>query len=347
MRCSYCFYHNVSEIRSTESFGKMNEETASALIKSAVEFAGGESICFAFQGGEPLLAGIDFFRFFVAKAEELNTSGSVIYYTMQTNGLMINEEWAEFLHKNSFLVGLSLDGDFIGNRFRLDAEGGSTHQRVLSKAELLKKYKVDFNILTVLTGDCAERIDKVYRYFTSRGFRYLQFIPCLRPFGSDTESELYMTSEQYSDFLIKLFNFYVKDYMRGNYTSIRMFDNWVRLYLGDAPEQCGMLGYCSHQFVVEGNGNVYPCDFYCTDNWLLGNINEISFEYLSKSQRAEKFIKDSLVIPAECKSCRFYGICRSGGCKRSREDRNYCEAYKRFFSACLPLFRVFANEKRK
>ena len=120
----------------------------------------------------------------------------------------------------------------------------------------------------------------------NQGFGYLQFIPCLRPMGDDTESELYMTPKQYSDFLIRIFNLYVKDFARGNYISIRQFDNWVRMYLGEKAEQCGLMGHCTHQFVVEGNGNVYPCDFYCTDEWCLGNLSDMTLEEMAKSKTA-------------------------------------------------------------
>ena len=189
-------------------------------------------------------------------------------------------------------------------------------------------------------------IGEVRRYFRDKGFKYLQFIPCLRPFGDKSESELYMTNEQYADFLIKCFNYFVKDYVRGEYTSIRYFDNLVHMYVGNRPEQCGVCGHCTHQFVVEGNGNVYPCDFYCTDEWLLGNVNEESFAALANCEKAKKFIFESLKVDEKCKNCKFYPICRSGGCKRNRADRDYCEAYKKFFSSCLPLFRVFINERK-
>ena len=123
--------------------------------------------------------------------------------------------------------------------------------------------------------------------------------------------------------------------------SIRQFDNWVRMYLGERAEQCGLMGHCTHQFVAEGNGNIYPCDFYCTDEWLLGNINESSLEAMAKGEKAKQFIMESLPVPQKCKDCRFMPLCRAGGCKRNRESADYCESYKRFFSACLPLFRMF------
>lgn len=345
LSCEYCFYRDVSEHREHLGFGIMEKETAEILIKKALAYADGESVAFAFQGGEPTLAGLDFFKYFVETVKKFNEKHSPVFYGMQTNGTVIDREWAEFLHKNSFLVGLSLDGDYEGNKFRKKPSGQNSFYKIVSCAELLKKHKVDFNILTVLTGFCAENGERIYKYFRGKGFRYLQFIPCLRPFGSDEKSELYMTAEQYGDFLIKVFNLYVKDYVRHEYVSIRQFDNWVRSYLRQPTEQCGIMGHCTHQYVSEANGNIYPCDFYCTDEYFLGNIKDTDFNAMEKSETAKNFIKESLKVPERCKNCNVYGLCRGGGCKRTQLSEDYCRAYKRFFNSCLPLFRVFINER--
>ena len=346
LRCKYCFYHSLAGSRESFSYGKMNTETTDNVIAKALDFADGGSIYFAFQGGEPLFAGKEWFAYFVDKVKELNKRGSKIYYSLQTNATLIDEEWAEFFARNGFLLGVSLDGDQSANRYRLDINLDYTFPKVKRAIEILQSKGVDFNILIVTTGWTADHVEEVYHYLTGQGYKYLQFIPCLRPFGDKSESELYMTVEQYGNFLIRLFNLYVKDYVRNDYTSVRLLDNMVHMYLGNPVEQCGVCGHCSHQFVVEGNGNVYPCDFYCLDEWLLGNINESNFDKLAHTDRAIDFIKESFNIPDKCKKCKLYGICRAGGCKRSREDRDYCEAYQKFFGACLPLFRVFAGEKK-
>lgn len=348
MRCEYCFYHDVTDHRDVKSFGFMSEGTAENLIRKALDFANGESIAFAFQGGEPTLRGIEYFKFFCEKVKELNTKNSPIFYGLQTNGTHIDETWCEFFRENKFLIGLSLDGDFENNSFRIDDKCNNAFYKIIRAADIMTKHRVDFNILTVLTGRCAENIDDILKYFKKRGFKYLQFIPCLRPFGDDTESELYMTVEQYKHFLIHGFNAYVKDYVRGDYTSIRYFDNLVHLYLGNPTEQCGICGHCMHQFVAEGNGNIYPCDFYCTDEWLLGNINDTNenFDTLAHCEKATEFLRESLTHKKECKKCKYFPLCRGGGCKRSRADRDYCESYRAFFEACLPLFRSFINEKK-
>ena len=346
LRCKYCFYCDVAENRESFSFGVMNEATAERLIRSALNFADGESVTFAFQGGEPLIAGLEYFRFFVSCVGENNKKNSRIFYSVQTNGTLVTDEWCEFFRENEFLVGLSLDGDREGNRFRLDAKGNNSYFKILKAAEKLRKHAVEFNILVVLTGYCADRCEKVYKYFRDNGFKYLQFIPCLRPFGDESESELYMTGEQYAAFLIKTFNLYVKDFVRGNYVSVRLFDNWVRMFLKEKPEQCGLCGHCTHQLVVEGNGNLYPCDFFCTDEWLLGNIENTSVEAALTGKKEEEFIRESLAPDERCKGCRFFPLCGGQGCKRQKLHADYCFAYKAFFSSCLPLFRAFGREKQ-
>ena len=341
LRCKYCFYCDVAAHRDVFSLGKMELSTAENLIKSALSFADGCSVAFAFQGGEPLMAGLDYFREFVHLVKKHNVKGSEIYYSIQTNGTLADDDFARFFHDNKFLVGLSLDGDYEGNRFRVDAKGQNSYYKITKAANKFIKHGVEFNILTVLTGYCAENAERIYKHFRSMGYKYIQFIPCLRPMGDSTESELYMTADQYADFLIRIFNLYVKDFTRGNYVSIRQFDNWVRMYLGEKPEQCGLMGHCTHQFVCEGNGNIYPCDFYCTDEWLLGNINEVSLKEMAEGKKAHEFIKESITVREECKKCSFYPICRQGGCKRNRESGDYCRSYKEFFASCLPLFRMF------
>lgn len=341
LKCEYCFYHNVSSVRDIKSFGVMSMDTAKNLIKNALDFANGCNIAFTFQGGEPLIAGLEYFEGFVDMVNELNDKNSEIFYGLQTNGTLLTNEYAKFFHDNKFLIGLSLDGNKKANRFRQDQDGHNTYDKIIKASQILKRHNVDFNVLTVLTGYCADNIDEIYHALTRQGFKYLQFIPCLRPFGDESENEMYMTQEQYTKFLINGFKAYVEDYMHNDYTSVRYFDNLVHMFLGKQAEQCGMCGHCMRQFVIEGNGNAYPCDFYCTDEWLLGNVNENSFDELAGCERANAFINESLEIEEKCKKCKYLPLCRAGGCKRQKSDKDYCESYKAFFNTCLPMFRAF------
>lgn len=343
MRCSYCFYHDVSSHREDFALGMMSPETAEILVERALAFADGQPLAFAFQGGEPLLRDIDFFKDFVRLVKEKNIKKSPVSYSLQTNGLLIDNDFASFFAGEGFLTGLSLDGDYEGNRFRLDTNRENAFFRIKRAAKILNRHRADFNILIVLTGYGADNIERIYDFFRKEGFKFLQFTPCLRPFNDKSESDLYMTESQYGACLVKLFNLYVKDYVRGRYVSIRMFDNLVRLYYREKSEQCGMQGHCTFQYVAEANGNIYPCDFYCTDEWLLGNIKENDFFDFSKGEKQIRFIKESTPREERCKNCIYFFLCRGGGCKRVKADRDFCESYKQFFSASLPLFRMFKN----
>lgn len=346
LRCEYCFYRDVAESRKQSEYGIMTRKTAKALIEKALDFADGAPISFTFQGGEPTLAGLDYYRDFIGDLKELNVKKSPVFLGIQTNGTLINDEWASFLAENNFLTGLSLDGDFESNRFRKDDNGKNSFYKIIKAAETLKKHGAEFNILAVLTGYTARRGKDIYKFFKSEGFKNIQFIPCLKPFGFSGESELFMTESEYADFLCDVFSLYAEDYKKGKYISVRQFDNWVRLYLGSAAEQCGMNGFCSRQFVCEGNGNIYPCDFYCTDKYLLGNINVKTFAELAFCDTAKNFIESSGKTPDKCRECEYFSLCRAGGCKRTRQSADYCGAYKKFFEKCLPLFKYFDALKK-
>ncbi|MDE6472146.1 MAG: radical SAM protein [Clostridia bacterium] len=346
LQCKYCFYHSLTQARGIDDYGIMEISTAKRVIDASLNYAGSESVYFTFQGGEPLLAGKEFFRQFVDYVKKANKVGAKVFYALQTNGTLIDSEWIELFKQNGFLIGLSLDGDEVGNKFRVDFKGNSVFDKVLQNAHALQKAGVDFNIVSVVTAHSAQRIERIYEYFKSQDFRYLQFIPCLRPFGDKSPSELYMDSKQYSKYLAKLFELYLQDYKSGNYVSVRHLDNTVSLYLSGSAEQCGMVGHCARQFVVEANGNVYPCDFYCLDEWLLGNINDSDFVTLSHLPKAIGFLRNSLNISEDCKKCKYFAVCRGGGCKRNRDSVDYCEAYKEFFDKYIKDFEAFAKGEK-
>ncbi len=354
LRCKYCFYHDLASCREMPSHGMMTLTTLEDILKKAFEFADGSMVMISFQGGEPLLAGKDFFRGFAAMLPRLNTKRSAVHVGVQTNGTLIDEEWCDIFLKNRYLVGLSLDGDAVTNVLRIDAKGEDTFDRVYSAAKMLQAKKVDFNILTVITKPVVDNISRVYSFFRKNKFKHLQFIPCLKPLGmpkADTPESFYengdeaenmmnaedfhINAEDYEIFLKKAFSLYTRDYIDGRYTSIRLFDNFVRLAHSQRAEQCGMNGHCTHQYVIEADGEVYPCDFYCTDEYSLGNILDTDFAKLERSPKAIKFIEESLGIEEKCKECNYYRLCKNG-CKRERIDLDKCTAYKNFFPYALP-----------
>lgn len=332
LNCDYCFYNSVASERAVGFKGMLSEDLAAEIIVKAMDFTKGDDIFFTFQGGEPLLRGIDFYKNFVKMLNENNNYNSKITLCVQTNATLINDEWCEFFKENNILVGVSLDGDEELNSYRKYPDGSASFSDTLCGINLLKKHKVTYNVLSVLTSRLAQNIRKSYRFFKQNDFHYFQYIPCIRPFGADDRGYA-MSVDDFEEYLRVLYKIYFNDNMRGNLVSIRQFDNYALLAAGKSAEQCGMNGPCSTQFVVEGDGSVYPCDFYCTDEWLLGNIKTNNFTELYNSKRAVEFIKESFIVSDECKECKYFALCRGGGCKRTRRSDDYCKAYKKFFDA--------------
>ncbi len=329
----------------------MSEDTLKNVLKKAFEFAGKDRVMLSFQGGEPLLAGKTFFLKLHEYIRELNVNRAPVSIGIQTNGTLIDEEWCGIFRRGGYLVGLSLDGDKIANENRIDANGEPTFERVLKAGKLLQKNKVDFNVLIVLTKRVARRIEPIYNFFKKQGFKHLQFIPMLKPLrvlpdGKVDESQNFspfpsesenfcLSQDDYAYFLKACFNLYLKDFVGGNYVSIRQFDNYARLSRGEFAEQCGQNGHCNHQFVIEGDGKVYPCDFYCLDRYEMGNVNDTNFFELAKHPIAVEFIKESLQVEDKCKQCEYYHLC-ANGCRRERIDIDKCGAMKEFFKFALP-----------
>lgn len=337
MSCKYCFYHSLARQRESYSYGQMSFETIERVIYEALKFAAGGPFYLSFQGGEPLLRGKEFFRFVLDKIREHNKKHSPVALAVQTNGLHIDDEWCRLFLEGNFLVGLSLDGEEEDNINRVDNAGNPVFGKVLASAKLLQRYGVDFNVLCVVTERAAKNIARIYKFFASQGFRHLQFIPCLKPLGSGY-SPFCITERTYGDYLITLFDLYLEDIRNGNYVSVRHLDNFALLAKGQRAEQCGMNGTCGAQFVVEGDGTVFPCDFYCLDEFKLGNINETTFSDIARLAKFWQFIKGSASESRKCLSCAYYNLCR-GGCKRERIDLEKCAAYKRFFDYALPALR--------
>ena len=305
MRCRYCFYEDESENRSQKNYGFMTRETASRLISSSVDATvEGSTISFGFQGGEPTLLGLDFFRFFIE--EEKKYPGRVFQHSIQTNGYLIDEEWALFLKENNFLVGLSVDGyEALHDEYRVAPKGAPTFSRIAESARLLMEHDVPVNALCVVTKECAAKPHRVYHRLKAMGFRYLQFIPCLDPIGKERGQEPYsLLPEAFGSFLAATFDDWYRDWERGDYVSIRQFEDYVHLLLGEMPSSCTAFGRCGSYVVVEGDGSVYPCDFYVLDKYYEGNLNDTPILELATSQKARAFITEDVKRPDECGVCK-------------------------------------------
>lgn len=337
LRCRYCFYYDVADNREVKNYGIMNDDTLENMVKKVfddVEY----SANFAFQGGEPTMAGIEFFEKFHKFVEKYNTKKIIVNFSLQTNGTLLNKKWLELFKKHNYLIGLSLDGNKeMHDTFRIDAKGEGTFSRVLKAAKMMKKAEVEFNILCVVNKLIAQNGKLVYNFFRNNGFRYYQFIPCLDSLSCSEEKDYTLTAEDYGKFLDETFNLWYEDMMLGKRISVRHFDNYTKILLGEEPEACDMVGHCNMNAVLESDGSMYPCDFYVLDEFKVGNINESSFEELFKSEAEMRFLRTSLAVDEKCKVCRYFKICR-GGCRRHKEltaegnyENRFCESYKYFF----------------
>lgn len=337
INCSYCFYNTIAQEREVTSYGIMTPEVTEELVKKTLEFSNGGECTFAFQGGEPTLAGLAFFKKFIDYLKKYNVKNSKVNLSLQTNGMTINEEWAKFLKEHDFLVGLSLDGPAkIHNFNRKDKNGKGTFNKVLKTKKLFDKYKIDYNTLIVVDDNVAKNIKEIYDFFKKERVKFTQYIPCLDPLKSCNPRERKrLSSNKYAFFLKKLFDLWYKDIKKGNYVSIRYFNDLINIINTGEGTSCDMKGRCSIQNVIEADGSVYPCDFYVYDEWKLGDILTNTFEEIVKSNTANRFINDSFDMADRCKICQWRNICR-GECRRRRENlqnlNNYCEAYKDFFS---------------
>jgi uncharacterized protein len=349
LNCKYCFYHDVANNRSVADFGFMSPETIEIIIRKVLQFASGYAT-FSFQGGEPTLCGIDFYKSVIGLQNELNINDVSLNNCIQTNGIMIDEKWAGFLHDHHFLVGLSLDGPgHLHDKYRTDAKGTGTHSRVMQTVALFNRYKVEYNILFTITGLAARAPEKLYAFFKTNNFNFLQLMPCIDPGDNKRGIHDYsLKPEQYTYFLKRFFDKWYTDFMGGREVSIRYFDNLVRMVMGIQPEMCSLLGSCQCQFVIEADGSVYPCDFYVTDEWKLGNIHTNELLELYESDNSKRFRDSSLSSASYCRDCQWKYLCR-GGCRRDREntsskklERNYyCQAYQGFLEYAYPrLVRV-------
>lgn len=345
MRCSYCFYADELKNRSEGLLGRMSADTMHAIVDRAAEY-GCRECTLAFQGGEPMLIGLDFYKDLTEYVKNHPDSGKIRFsYAIQTNGYGIDEEWARFWAKNHFLVGVSLDGTKdIHDRYRKDAEGNGTFNRVMASIRLLQKYKVEYNILTVVTAASARAGQKIYHFFRKNHLKYQQYIECLDPIGeTQGQYEYSLTPKRYETFLKSVFDAWYLDMKAGRYVYNRYFENLMMVMAGGMPESCNMRGVCGKQWVIEADGSTYPCDFYALDSWLLGNVNTDSFQAMDEKREELGFIRQSQQIHEECKSCPWFWLCRNG-CRRNREPvsadgggRNYfCSAYKGFFEYAYP-----------
>lgn len=356
LRCRYCFYEDEVNNRSVKNSGLMQRETVEVLLHEACGLTKpGDTVNFIFQGGEPTVAGLTFFQDFVGLARSICPEKVGISFAIQTNGILLNKEWAQFLKQENFLVGLSIDGyKDLHNLHRIDIGKDGTWNSVRKALQLLQKENVPVNALCVVTGNCARKPEKVYNELKKLGFQYMQFIPCLDPIGVQRGSLSFsLTPQGYGEFLCRLFDLWYRDWCQGQYHSIRLFDDYVNMLLGDNTITCSTCGRCGGYFVVESDGSVYPCDFFALDEWKLGTLSRQPLAHMTSCELAAKFLHWGQNKPAECLTCQWRRLC-NGGCKNDwiqdaeGTPHNYfCAAFQQFFDHALPgLMQIARAEQR-
>lgn len=353
MRCDYCFYQDEMCKREQANRGYMTEDTLKNVIRKTMLQADYQ-INYAFQGGEPTLCGLNFFKKVVAFQKQYNLHNIQVNNSLQTNGLNLTQEWCDFFSKNHFLIGISVDGTrALHNKYRHLTQGSlSAYDHICNSIRLLEQYHVDYNILTVITEDAAHQAANIYQNFKKNGWKNQQYIECLDPlYETENPFSYALQPHSYGVFLTELFDLWYKDVLLGHQPYIRRFENYISILAGFPPESCEQRGECGHQFVVESDGNTYPCDFYMLDAYLLGNFNTDRLPQMEQKREQIHFIERSRHLSSKCKACKYYALCR-GGCQRSRiyvsaENayiNRFCESYLYFFDHCYPRMQTLAQQ---
>ena len=335
--CEYCFYldREADPYRDLPA-RRMTLETLERLTDSYLFYSYPRS-SFIFQGGEPTLAGLPFFEKLIEFQKRHGRSGQIVSNALQTNGVLLDDPWCEFLREYNWFVGLSLDGpEPVNDLYRYNKDRKGTGRRVLESLALLQKHKVEFNVLCVLSAANVGRARELYQFFRGAGVRHIQFIPAAEFDKSGKPLPFSITSEQYGRFLVELFEAWWPDRASMH---IRFFDNIAESLAGEKPSTCTMHETCDSYAVVEYNGDVFPCDFFVEKNWKLGNISVDSWSEIARRGRRFQFASKKTLSHPECRACEYQAICH-GGCPKFRvgphgqfEDLDYfCGAYKMIFA---------------
>jgi len=367
--CSYCFYLEKEKLFPAGHNFKMSDEVLETYIR---QYIGGQEtpeVTFAWQGGEPTLLGVKFFRK-VVELQSRYAGGKKIHNALQTNGTLLTDEWCAFFRENNFLIGLSIDGPArLHNAYRVDKKGGSTYDKVLAGLRLLKKHGVEFNTLTVVSRKNVRHALEVYRFLRDIGSGFIQFIPLVERLadkeakalgldlampprlGQDAEisrrvTEWSVAPKDYGAFLCEIFDEWIqRDVGR---TFVQIFDVALGNWSGHGGGLCVFSPTCGSALAMEHNGDVYSCDHYVYPDYRLGNILNTSLGEMVGSEFQRQFGRDkSDKLPKYCRECDVRFACH-GECPKHRFIRtpdgepglNYlCAAYQHFFRYVDPAMK--------
>lgn len=343
--CAYCYYLDKESLYPDNgpmlNAWRMSDATLETFVRDYIAAQPrAPEINFGFQGGEPTLLGLEFFRKVIALQYKYARPLQPISNMVQTNGTLLDDRWCQFFKEHNFLVGLSLDGPpDLHDKYRCDKAGRGTHSNVLRGLRLLQKHGVDVNILCVLNRHNAGYPLRLYDYFKSLDIRFIQFIPIVEHVGLGTVSDRSILPEQYGSFLTTLFDEWIQHDVGNMF--INLFDVALQAYAGETPSLCVHAETCGGALALEHNGDLYACDHFVEPRHLRGNIQNIPLPLLIDDPSQDSFgtaKRDSL--PAQCRTCSVRFLCH-GGCPKDRfsitESKepglNYlCAGYKHFFT---------------
>lgn len=329
--CSYCYYLSTSALYQGGG-GIMDDEVLEACVRQAVEACEGDSVSFCWHGGEPLLAGLPFFRKAV-RLQRRYAGGKRIDNSLQTNGLLVDDNWCRFFRDNDFLIGISIDGPKdIHDAFRKAHSGVSSFDAVVRAVGLFRRHRVEFNTLSVVSSLSEGRGVEIYRFFRDTlGSRFMQFLP-----AADRQLPWAVSAKGYGRFLTDIFDEWVSRDV-GEYF-VQMFDATLAGWYGVTPGVCTVNDACNDSLVVERNGDVYPCDHFVRSGLCLGNIRESTLGELYASPRRVEFSRAKCgSLAAGCRGCKYAFACH-GECPEHRVNGHnvLCEGLKDYFSHVTP-----------
>lgn len=368
--CKYCFYLEKENLYPGNKSWMMPDAVLEKYIREYIAAQESDFVGFAWQGGEPTLLGVKYFRK-VVKLQKKYADGKQIENAFQTNGVLLDDEWGEFFKKNDFLVGISIDGTReLHDLYRVDKSGNSSFERVMRGIEILKKHHVQFNTLTVVHRRNARHALEIYRFLKEIGSQFMQFIPIVeriadapnpdglvliqpRDTAKSAVSEWSVLPEDYGDFLIRIFDEWVRKDVGKIF--VQMFDVALENWLGMPASLCVFRENCGEALALEHNGDVYSCDHFVYPQNKLGNIIEEPLLSLVSQPAQTKFGRDkSETLPDYCRRCEVRFACH-GECPKHRfaetpdgeKGLNYlCAGYRRFFNHIAPFMDYMANELR-
>ncbi|MCB9768036.1 MAG: anaerobic sulfatase maturase [Candidatus Omnitrophica bacterium] len=349
--CTYCFYLDRAGVvrpgfqNDGRGFDRLHGRAMSAEVQEEMIRQmmrdGGRQVSFGWQGGEPTLMGLDFFKRAVSLQKQYGANGQSVGNGLQTNGLSIDDDWCDFLRETHWLVGLSIDGPpHVHDHYRVTRNGKPTYEMVKEAAERMSRKKVEYNALTVVNNYSAQYAREIYEHHKKLGIEFMQFIPCVEtdPFQPDRAAEFSVSALDYGKFLCEIFDCWKADFKHGKpTTSVRYIDSVFHTYVGMQPPECTLLNECGCYVVVEHNGDVYSCDFFVESDWKLGNVMESRLIHLLNSEKQKEFGLLKADMPEECGTCDYQQHCY-GGCTKDRirdpadqGSNHFCKSYLQFF----------------